>query len=130
MFSIEINSDEMYFQGLRDRLLVWFSHCEVLMRQIEDDALATTTQTLQKLNRLQEELDDLNSLRTEIFQLGQTLAQQGTTDIKQDLDEYLQVENATMFKLAQLRMSFTQQPEARSTPALNGDFQSITWFKA
>jgi len=79
-----------------------------------------TTEPFQALNKLQDELHDLAGLRTEIFQLGQTLIQQGTTDIQQDFDEYLRIENETMLKLAQMRISFAQQPEPTSTSALNG----------
>lgn len=99
---------------------MWYSHCEVQMEQIEKDSSRMTTEPFQALNKLQDELHDLAGLRTEIFQLGQTLIQQGTTDIQQDFDEYLRIENETMLKLAQMRISFAQQPEPTSTSALNG----------
>ena len=108
----------MIYQGLRDRLLVWYSHCEVQMQQIEN---GTTTEPLQMLNQLQEEIHNLDGMRAEIFHVGQALVQQGTCDIQPDLDDYLRVENETMLKLAQMRISFAQQPpESTSTPALNG----------
>merc|ERR1740128_684961 len=97
----------MIYQGLRDRLLVWYSHCEVQMQQIEN---GTTTEPLQMLNQLQEEIHNLDGMRAEIFHMGQALVQQGTSDIQPDLDDFLRVENVTMLKLAQMRISFAQQP--------------------
>lgn len=94
-------------QGLRDRLLVWCSHCEVQLQQIESDAVGTDPWDV--LKKLNEELDLLDENRTEIRDLARSLIENGVDEMRASLEEYLNVEDGVLSKLSQAQIRLAQR---------------------
>ena len=92
------------------------------MGLIENDPSMEAGASLELLNQLQEELHRLEELRASCRELGRSLVQEGINDIERDLNDYLRVEDETMMKLAQMRISIAQQAKATSSPAAAGTF--------
>ena len=101
-----------WFQGLRDRLLVWCSYCEVQVQQIESESLAEEVDPLTVLNQLKEELHVLDNARTELRDLGRTLIQQqGSTEVETLLQDYKKTEDQVLLKLAQIQVRMAQKEQ-------------------
>ena len=95
-----------HWQGLRDRLLVWFAHCEVQLQHVGNCSGADLPAAWQILNRLQEELESLENARADVRHLARPLiaGDQRLADIRAEFDDYLQTETDVLVKLAQTRL--------------------------
>ena len=67
--------------------MVWCSHCEVQVQQIENNALTGETDAVEVLRQLSEDLQVLENARAEIRELGRALIKQGTVDMQPQLEE-------------------------------------------
>ena len=98
-------------QALRDRLLVWFSHCEVQLQQAENVS-SDLEAPWEILNLLQEELEQLECPRNEIRDMARNLIdQQKSSDMQRHLDDYIRVETDIMLKLAQMRLQTARKQQ-------------------
>lgn len=100
---------------MRDRLLVWCSHCEVQVQQLVNDTSSAEIDHEQIVNRLKEDLQALDNARSEIRELGRSLISQGTADIEPQLNEYLHIEDDVLLKLAQMQVRLAQRDRDRQT---------------
>lgn len=97
--------------------MVWCSHCEVQVQQIENDTISGETDPVDMLNRLNEDLQVLSNARDEIRELGRALIRQGTADMQPQLDEYLKTEDDVLLKLAQMQVRIAQKDQERQNTA-------------
>ena len=100
----------MHFQALRDRLLLWFSHCEMEMTKLQSETIGLE-ESLGILDVLHEELEEMDSPRGEIRDLGRSLVEQGALDLQSLLDCYLIQEKEILLKLASLRVISSQKQQ-------------------
>jgi hypothetical protein len=91
--------------------LVWCSHCEVQVQQIENNALTGETDAVEVLRQLSEDLQVLENARAEIRELGRSLINQGTADVQPQLEEYLQIEDEVLLKMAQMQVRLAQKEQ-------------------
>jgi hypothetical protein len=108
-------------QGLRDRLLVWCSHCEVQIQQLESNALSGESDPAEVLRQLAEDLQVLENARAEIRELGRALVKQGTADMRSQLDDYLQTEDVVLLKMAQMQVRLAEKEQERQMPTVMAD---------
>ncbi len=80
---------------------------------MESNALCGETDPTEALNSLKEELQVLENARTEIRELGKALIKQGTADMQPQLDEYLQIEDDVLLRLAQMQVRLAQKEQDR-----------------
>ena len=92
---------------MRDRLLVWCSHCEVQLEQIESDGVESDPWDV--LKKLKDELDLLEENRSEIRELARSLIENGVDEMKECLDEYVKVEDSVIEKLSQMQIRLAQR---------------------
>lgn len=104
---------------MRDRLLVWCSHCEVQVEQLENDASTGEVDREEIVNRLKDDLQALDNARSEIRELGRSLIAQGTADIQPQLNDYLQIEDDVLLKLAQMQVRLAQRDQERQLNAMD-----------
>lgn len=82
---------------------------------MENDVNSGETDPVVTLNQLKEELHVLENARDEIRELGRALIKQGTADMQPQLDEYLQIEDDVLLKLAQIQVRLAQKDQDRQT---------------
>lgn len=102
-----------FSQGLKNRMMVWCSHCELQLQQIESNVLPEDATPSSVLNSLKEELEGLEKVRAEIRELGRTLVQQGVPEMQAQLDDYLRTEDEVLLKLAQMQVRQAQKEQDR-----------------
>ena len=87
---------------------------------MESDAVCGETDPTETLNLLKEELQFLENARAEIRELGKALVKQGTTDMQPQLDEYLQIEDDVLLRLAQMQVRLAQKDQDHRANASAG----------
>lgn len=90
-------------------MLVWCSHCEVQLQQMDGGSLSAESDPWDVLKTLKDELDLLESNRTEIRELGRSLVSQGVDEMADNLAEYLRIEDGVLLKLAQMQVKLAQK---------------------
>lgn len=85
------------------------------VQQIESDVNSGEIDPIETLNQLKEELHVLENARDEIRELGRALIKQGTADMQPQLEEYLQIEDDVLLKLAQIQVRLAQKDQDRQT---------------
>lgn len=98
---------------MRDRLLVWCSHCEVQVQQLESNTLSGESDPAEVLRQLAEDLQVLENARAEIRELGRALVKQGTADMQSQLDDYLKTEDVVLLKMAQMQVRLAEKDQER-----------------
>lgn len=121
MKTVDCSETLNLLQGLRDRLLVWCSHCEVQIQQLESNALSGESDPVEVLRQLAEDLQVLENARAEIRELGRTLVKQGTADMQSQLNDYLQTEDVVLLKMAQMQVRLAEREQERQMSTVMAD---------
>lgn len=111
---------------MRDRLLVWCSHCEVQLQQIENNSLPEESSPADVVIQLKEELDTLENAREELRELGRSLVLQGAAGIESELEMYLATEDAVLLRLAQMQVRLAQKEQDRLDVPISPAIETVS----
>ncbi len=94
---------------------------------MENNSLPDDVNPIEVLIQLKSELEALDGARVEIRDLGRTLIQQGSTDMKVQLDEYLRNEDDVLLRLAQMQVRMAQKEQERPSDLAIPSVEAVSW---